>query len=188
MSAPSPFMHRTLYRTLHLLLLSLCLAMLTACSAESLPLPTPIATFSPAPTVASTPTITVVAEGLLGPIGLAALPDGSLLVAEEGTGGRDDSAGVSLIDARGRIGPLHLRPAQHPRFRRSGRRPAGQPCARWPDALRRQFWPGPSVDVDLPADQLANGFALPPTPYTPDDTGQGHAARSTTSCWSTPST
>lgn len=39
----------------------------------------------------------VVAEGLINPIGLHILPDGSLLVAEEGTGERDDSAGVSLI-------------------------------------------------------------------------------------------
>ncbi|MEX0757353.1 MAG: ScyD/ScyE family protein, partial [Acidimicrobiia bacterium] len=41
--------------------------------------------------------IEVVAEGLINPIGLVVLADGSLLVAEEGTGGNDDSAGVSLI-------------------------------------------------------------------------------------------
>ncbi len=41
--------------------------------------------------------VTVVAEGLLNPIGLAALPDGGVLVAEEGSGDGDTSAGVSLI-------------------------------------------------------------------------------------------
>ena len=39
----------------------------------------------------------VVADGLLNPIGLDVLADGSVLVAEEGTGENDDSAGVSLI-------------------------------------------------------------------------------------------
>ncbi len=41
--------------------------------------------------------IAVVAEGLVNPVGLAMLPDGNLLVAEEGTGAGDTSAGVSLI-------------------------------------------------------------------------------------------
>ena len=44
----------------------------------------------------------VVAQGLVNPIGLYVLADGSLLVAEEGTGENDDSAGVSLI-ADGRV-------------------------------------------------------------------------------------
>ncbi len=41
--------------------------------------------------------ISVVAEGLVNPVGLAVLPTGGLLVAEEGTGERDDSAGISVI-------------------------------------------------------------------------------------------
>ncbi|MEA3336194.1 MAG: ScyD/ScyE family protein [Chloroflexota bacterium] len=52
------------------------------------------------------PRINVVADGLLAPIGLAVLADGSLLVAEDGTGQRDDSAGVSLIKPDGRVGRL----------------------------------------------------------------------------------
>jgi len=48
----------------------------------------------------------VVAEGLLSPIGLALLPDGSLLVAEGGTGERDESGGVSLIKPDGQVGRL----------------------------------------------------------------------------------
>ncbi len=51
-----------------------------------------------------TPQVTVVAEGLLAPIGMVALPDGSLLIAEDGTGGNDNSAGVSLMTSDGEIG------------------------------------------------------------------------------------
>ncbi len=52
------------------------------------------------------PQVTVVVDGLLGPLGMAALPDGGLLVAEEGTGNKDLSAGVSLIQADGTVGRL----------------------------------------------------------------------------------
>ncbi len=52
------------------------------------------------------PHITIVAEGLFNPIGLAALPDGTLLIAEGGTGKRDNSAGVSLMTPDGEIGRL----------------------------------------------------------------------------------
>ncbi|NKQ36622.1 MAG: ScyD/ScyE family protein [Chloroflexi bacterium] len=51
-----------------------------------------------------TPQVEVVAEGLLAPIGMAALPDGSLLIAEDGTGHNDDSAGISLMTPGGEIG------------------------------------------------------------------------------------
>jgi hypothetical protein len=50
------------------------------------------------------PQMRVMVEGLLNPVGLATLPDGSLLVAEEGTGERDNSAGISLITAGGQTG------------------------------------------------------------------------------------
>ena len=49
----------------------------------------------------SRPSIRVVADGLLGPIGLAAMPGGGLLIAEEGTGGRDESAGITYLAADG---------------------------------------------------------------------------------------
>ncbi len=52
----------------------------------------------PAPPAA---TVEEVATGLLNPVGLALLPDGSLLVAEEGTGAGDLSAGVSLVGPSG---------------------------------------------------------------------------------------
>jgi hypothetical protein len=52
----------------------------------------------------SRPQVTIVATGLIHPLGLAALPDGSLLIAEEGTGENDMSAGVSLLTADGQLG------------------------------------------------------------------------------------
>ncbi len=45
--------------------------------------------------------IEVVAEGLLNPVGLASLPDGRILVAEEGTGADDSSAGVAIVATDG---------------------------------------------------------------------------------------
>ncbi|MFQ5557253.1 MAG: ScyD/ScyE family protein, partial [Acidimicrobiales bacterium] len=48
--------------------------------------------------------VTVLAEGLVNPVGLALLPDGGVLVAEEGTGEDDASAGVSLLTLDGRVG------------------------------------------------------------------------------------
>lgn len=51
-----------------------------------------------------TPTVEVVVDGLINPLGLALLPNGGLLVAEEGTGENDDSAGVSVITPDGAVG------------------------------------------------------------------------------------
>jgi sugar lactone lactonase YvrE len=51
-----------------------------------------------------TPSVEIVVEGLINPLGLALLPDGGLLVAEEGTGENDDSAGVSVITPEGAVG------------------------------------------------------------------------------------
>jgi cytochrome c peroxidase len=71
-------------------------AILAACQFTTLATTTP----------STEPQIRVVVDGLLNPVGMARLPDGGLLVAEEGTGKRDDSAGVSLITPDGRIGRL----------------------------------------------------------------------------------
>ena len=50
--------------------------------------------------------VTVVLEGLVGPVGLAALADGTVLIAEEGSGDNDESAGVTLLLPNGRHGRL----------------------------------------------------------------------------------
>ena len=44
------------------------------------------------------------ASGLLNPVGLAEMADGTILVAEEGTGNNDLSAGISLITVDGQVG------------------------------------------------------------------------------------
>jgi len=64
-----------------------------ACSSPPDPLP-----------LLKAPLVEVVAEGLINPVGLAELEGGSILVAEEGTGRDDISAGVSLIMPDGRVG------------------------------------------------------------------------------------
>jgi glucose/arabinose dehydrogenase len=65
------------------------------------------ATPAPSPTPDySNPQVTVLVDGLFGPIGLAELPHGGILVAEEGTGGDDASAGISLITPDGEVGRL----------------------------------------------------------------------------------
>jgi cytochrome c peroxidase len=51
------------------------------------------------------PRVTIVAEGLYYPAGLALLPDGSVLIAEAGGHG-ERSAGISLLDNDGRLGRL----------------------------------------------------------------------------------
>ena len=48
--------------------------------------------------------VAVVAEGLVNPLGLAELPDGGILIAEEGTGESDLSAGLSVLTTDGRVG------------------------------------------------------------------------------------
>lgn len=51
------------------------------------------------------PRVTVIAEGLFYPAGMAMLPDGGLLIAEAGGHG-ERSAGLSLLDRRGNLGRL----------------------------------------------------------------------------------
>lgn len=85
----------------------LCLLLQAACVPAVRPVFDPAGTGAPPPAqLIPTPVIAVAAEGLLGPIGLAALPDGTLLVAEAGTGRYDQSAGISLIKPDGRVGRL----------------------------------------------------------------------------------
>ena len=81
----------------HLLILLALLLALSACQKTAV---------SPNTPADNSPHIEIVAEGLLAPIGIVALPDGRFLIAEDGTGANDDSAGVSLMLADGSIGRL----------------------------------------------------------------------------------
>ena len=56
--------------------------------------------------VSAEPQLSILIDGLQNPVGIAVLPDGGLLIAEEGSGERDDSAGVMLVAADGSAGRL----------------------------------------------------------------------------------
>jgi hypothetical protein len=121
---------------------------------------------------ASTPLPTsgfrVVAEGLINPIGMAALPDGGLVVAEEGTGQRDDSAGVSLITPDGRVGrlisglPSSMDAGDLAGVPLVGLAPAGDKI------YLGNFGQGHLWTLPLTPEQQAQGLELPATALTPD--------------------
>ncbi|MFQ5398570.1 MAG: ScyD/ScyE family protein [Anaerolineae bacterium] len=114
------------------------------------------------------PHIQVVAEGLINPIGLAALPDGSLFVAEEGTGADDLSAGVSLMTADGEIGRFI---SGLPSGRDSGDLSGAPLVAVSPDGTT--LYVGSFGAGHLWAWPLTPGepAVLPPEPITPDELG-----------------
>ncbi|MCZ7570823.1 MAG: ScyD/ScyE family protein [Ardenticatenaceae bacterium] len=82
---------------LFVVLIALALSALAGCARLT-------AIFSRPPSVVAEPQVRVVVDGLLNPMGMAALPGGGLLVAEEGTGQDDKSAGISLITVDGQAG------------------------------------------------------------------------------------
>ena len=115
--------------------------------------------------------VTVVADGLFGPIGLAALPNGALLVAEEGTGERDDSAGVSLLQPDGTLGRFI---SGLPSTLDAGDL-AGVPLVSLaPDGTTLyvgNFGQGHLWTYNLTAAEQTSGIDLPPQPLTPADLG-----------------
>ena len=115
---------------------------------------------------------TIVAEGLFNPMGLAALPDGTLLVAEGGTGKGDNSAGVSFITPNGEIGRLISGlPSSHGAANFSGAPLIGlSPNG---EALYvGSFGSGHLWTLPLPQDQP---LTLPPEPFTPEQLGMAMA-------------
>ena len=112
------------------------------------------------------PEATVLIEDLLNPVGIEPLPDGSLLIAEEGTGEKDMSAGVTLLLANGRSGRLI---STLPSGRDSGDL-SGVPFVRWREGMLYTsfFNLGHLATLPLPN----NGLTLPETPYLLDDLGQ----------------
>ncbi len=155
-------------RTVQPLLLFILALFLAACGLVGVQTPSEL---QPAPTPIpwDRPRVEIFQEGFLGPIGLAKLPDGSLLVAEEGTGQRDDSGGVSLIRPDGRAGRLI---SGFPSTRDAGDL-AGVPLVSLaPDRSRiyvGNFGAGHLWVLPLTPEQQRNGLALPDTPLTPED-------------------
>ena len=126
------------------------------------------------------PTISVVAEGLLGPIGLAAFPGGGLLIAEEGTGSRDESAGVTHLAADGTMQRLI---SGLPSTRDAGDL-AGVPLVSVsPDGLtiyvanfgQGHLWTLPVADAKVALDNAASGIVSPTisdAAFAPEELGQ----------------
>ena len=108
------------------------------------------------------PTARVVLEDLLNPVGLTVLEDGALLVAEEGTGERDLSAGVTALLPDGRSGRFL---AEFPSSRDSGDL-SGVPFVAYAEGTlyTSHFRLGHllTLALELP-------LTLPDTPFTPDD-------------------
>ncbi|PJF46355.1 MAG: hypothetical protein CUN48_14220, partial [Candidatus Thermofonsia Clade 3 bacterium] len=162
--ASLPFWMRSL---LCLGVLAMASATASACASKALSVGKP----QPLPP----PRIEVVADGLFAPLGLALLPDGSLLVAEEGTGKRDDSAGVTLITVDGEIGRLV---SGLPSSRDSGDLAGVNLVGVKGDGSliyvgnfgAGHLWTLPLEQVLRPASPPK--AALPQTPFTPDALGQ----------------
>ncbi|MEM6283529.1 MAG: ScyD/ScyE family protein [Chloroflexota bacterium] len=121
-----------------------------------------------AQTVDSTqePAITVLAEGLFNPVGMAYLPNGALLIAEEGTGNNDTSAGVSLMTPDGTVGRL----VSGIRSSRDSGDLSGVPFVSVsPDG--ETIYTGHFIGEHLYTLPVADALTLPDEPYTKDDLG-----------------
>ena len=162
------------------------------------PAPTPVATYTVAADTAAAPTddgvpevnvddlpavadspaarksqqplqVDVIVDGLFGPIGMEVLADGTLLVAEEGTGQRDDSAGVTLIAPDGQVGRFLT---GLPSTRDSGDL-AGVPLVKLaPDGATLyigNFGQGHVWVYPLTTQEQTDGIALPAQPLTSRD-------------------
>ena len=151
-------------RSLGVALFALALLALSSCAGET------VATTTVRPL--AEPHVRVVADGLFGPVGLEALPDGSLLVAEEGTGHRDDSAGITLLKPDGTMGRLV---SGLPSTRDSGDL-AGVPLVKLsPDGTMiyvGNFGAGHLWTLPLSEEDQKHGLTAPDSPYLPDDLGK----------------
>jgi len=113
-----------------------------------------------------TATVTEIASGLLNPVGMAELPNGNILIAEEGTGEPDDSAGISLLTVDGEVGRLV---SGFPSGRDSGDLSGIPLVAVSPDETTIYFSHFNAGQLfTLPAE---NALEIPDTPYMIDDVG-----------------
>lgn len=112
------------------------------------------------------PTVTVIAEGLLNPSGLALLPNGALLIAEQGTGNDDLSAGVSLMQPDGTIGRMI---SGLPSGRDSGDLSGVAMVVVSPDGSL--IYVGGFNLKHLYTLPVEQALTLPDTPFMPDDLG-----------------
>lgn len=113
------------------------------------------------------PTAIILVENLINPVGLDPLPDGSLLIAEEGTGANDDSAGVTLRLPNGEVGRLI---SGIPSGRDAGDL-SGVPFAKWQDGILYTSFFNHGRLATLPLD-LDGPLSLPLEPYRLEDLGE----------------
>ncbi|MEM7346850.1 MAG: ScyD/ScyE family protein [Chloroflexota bacterium] len=149
----------------HYLLITITAILLVACSEGERIQLTP----TPSPTPLTEPHIEVITEGLLGPIGLTQLPDGSLLVAEAGTGNRDNSGGVTLIKPNGQAGRLI---SGFPSSRDAGDLAGVNLVALAPTQDKiylGNFGQGHLWVLPLTSEQQQVGLDIPESPLTADD-------------------
>jgi hypothetical protein len=112
------------------------------------------------------PHVMTMAEGLSNPVGMALLPNGGLLIAEEGTGENDYSAGVSLLLPDGRLGRLV---SGFYSSRDSGDLSGVPLVAVSPDAST--IYIGHFNARHLYTLPVADTLELPAVPFSPDDLG-----------------
>jgi hypothetical protein len=142
--------------------IGLFVALIVGGCGSDIPAPSPTPDYSD-------PRVEVLVDGLFGPIGLAELSHGEILVAEEGTGGNDASAGISLIMPDGERGQLI---SGLPSTRDAGDLAGVPMIALAPDGSRlylSTFGQGHLLTLPLTPEQQQNGLTIPATPYTPDD-------------------
>lgn len=120
----------------------------------------------PTPLPQMEPKADVIIEGLINPVGIEPLPDGSLLIAEEGTGERDNSSGITLRMADGQHGRLI---SNLPSSRDSGDL-SGVPFVRWRDGTLFTSYFNLGHLATLPLN--INTLQLPDTPFSGADLGQ----------------
>lgn len=114
--------------------------------------------------------VSTVAEGLYYPAGMARLPDGSVLIAEAGGHG-ERSAGVSLLQADGRLGRLI---SSLPSTFSEGNLPSAPVLAVSPDDEALVLALAGAQFYDLPGALAQN---LPPSPFGPGDLRRRQASR-----------
>lgn len=107
-----------------------------------------------------------VVQGLLNPIGMLELPNGAVLIAEDGTGKRDDSAGVSILLPDGTLGRLI---SGFPSSRDSGDLSGVPMLGLSPD--KSTVYIGSFNAGHLWTLPVELAQSLPDKPYTPDDLG-----------------
>ncbi len=142
-----------------------CLFLGIACSNE--PIDVPIAEDDTETLETKVPAAEIVIDGLINPVGLDPLPNGGLLIAEEGTGEKDTSSGVTLMLADGTSGRLI---SGLPSGRDAGDL-SGAPFAKWHEGKVYTSHFNLGALYTLPLDATAE-LSLPAEPFSPSDLGQ----------------